>query len=258
MTAPAGDLLYGRNPIVETLKAGRRRVESIRIARGAQIEGSLAQLVTIADEKHVPMENVPRQELDRTGVNHQGVTALASPYPYADLTTILEGCEQAVSGALVLILDMLQDPQNLGTLLRSAEAVSVAGVLIPAHRSASVTPAVVRASAGASEHLLIARQNLAQAMRALKEAQFWIAGLDQAPSAKHYTEVSFTGRMGLVVGNEGTGLRRLVRDSCDFLVQIPMGGQISSLNAAVAGSIVLFTAHEQRNARSIDATPESW
>ncbi len=258
MTTAPGDTLYGRNPIVETLKAGRRSVNAIRIAQGAQIEGTLAQLIDLAGEQDIPVTYVQRQELDRSGVNHQGVLADAGPYPYEDLIAVIKRCEKSPAGALVLILDMLQDPQNLGTLLRSAEAVGVAGVLIPAHRSASVTPAVVRASAGASEHLLIARHNLAQAMRVLKDAQFWIAGLDQGSGAKIYTQASFTGRMALVVGNEGAGLRRLVRESCDFLVHIPMGGHISSLNAAVAGSIVLFTAREQRNSRSIDAAPESW
>jgi len=164
MTTAPGDTLYGRNPIVETLKAGRRSVNAIRIAQGAQIEGTLAQLIDLAGEQDIPVTYVQRQELDRSGVNHQGVLADAGPYPYEDLIAVIKRCEKSPAGALVLILDMLQDPQNLGTLLRSAEAVGVAGVLIPAHRSASVTPAVVRASAGASEHLLIARHNLAQAL----------------------------------------------------------------------------------------------
>ncbi len=247
MTTNGMETLYGRNPIVETLRAGRRRISAIRIAQGAQAEGALAQIIALARQLDIPVEFVPRQDLDRAGINHQGVTAVASPYPYADLDGILEQCDESPESALVLILDMLQDPQNLGTLLRSAEAVGVAGVLIPAHRSASVTPAVVRASAGATEYLHIARQNLAQAMRALKEAQFWIAGLEQGANAQDYARAAYTGRMAIVVGNEGSGLRRLVRESCDFLVEIPMGGRIGSLNAAVAGSIVLYAAHAQRN-----------
>jgi 23S rRNA (guanosine2251-2'-O)-methyltransferase len=246
MTTNPVETLYGRNPIMETLRAGRRRVSALRVAQGAQVEGALAQVIELARKQDLPVNFVPRQELDRTGINHQGVAADASLYPYADLDGILKLCDQSPERALILILDMLQDPQNLGTLLRSAEAVGVAGVIIPAHRSASVTPAVVRASAGATEHLLIARQNLAQAMRMLKQAQFWIAGLEQGPQAKDYSQASYTGRMALVVGNEGAGLRRLVRESCDFLVEIPMRGQIGSLNAAVAGSIVLYAARAQR------------
>ena len=246
MTSSTVETLYGRNPIVEALRAGRRRISALKVAQGAQVEGALAQAIELARKQEIPVDIVPRQELDQAGINHQGVAADTSPYPYVDLDEILELCDRSPERSLILILDMLQDPQNLGTLLRSAEAVGVAGVIIPAHRSASVTPAVVRASAGATEHLFIARQNLAQAMRTLKQAQFWIAGLEHGPQAQDYSQASYAGRMALVVGNEGSGLRRLVRESCDFLVEIPMRGKIGSLNAAVAGSIVLYAAHAQR------------
>jgi 23S rRNA (guanosine2251-2'-O)-methyltransferase len=258
MSSNKGDTLYGRNPVLETLRAGRRQIYSIKLARGVKVEGSLEQLVSIARERDISIAFVHRKELDHSGLNHQGVTAETGPYPYVDLTAIRDRCDRAGQEALVLVLDMLQDPQNLGTLLRSAEAVGVVGVVIPNHRSASVSPAVVSASAGASEYLLIARHNLAQAMVALKEDQFWIAGLDQGSEAQPYTQASFARRTAIVVGNEGAGLRRLVRESCDFLVEIPMDGQISSLNAAVAGSIVLYAARLRRNSASIDGPSKSW
>jgi 23S rRNA (guanosine2251-2'-O)-methyltransferase len=147
----------------------------------------------------------------------------------------------------VLLLDRVQDPQNLGTLLRSAEAVGVHGVVIPTKRSAAVTPAVVSASSGASEYMRLAQHNIAQAIQVLKERGVWVAGLEISQQAQPYHMVDLSGPIAIVVGHEGSGMRRLVKENCDFLVRIPMRGAVESLNAAVAGSIVLFHVWEKRN-----------
>ena len=181
--------------------------------------------------------------LDGAGpVNHQGVVAEAGPYPYLDLDDILPGC-WVPADALYLALDHLQDVQNLGTLLRTAEAMAVTGVVLPGRRAAEVTPAVVNASAGAVEHLRIALlANLVQALERLKRAGVWAVGLDSRPEAIPLGRADLSGPLVLVVGAEGPGLSRLVRERCDWLVSIPMYGQVASLNAAVAGSVALVAA----------------
>ena len=154
----------------------------------------------------------------------------------------------------MLILDVLQDPQNLGTLLRTAEAVGVHGVLLPFRHTATVTPAVVNSSSGATEHLLIVQVNLAQAIQQLKEENIWVIGLDAGPEAQPLNQVSLDGPLALVIGGEGSGMRTLVRKSCDGLMRLPMRGKVESLNAAVAGSVALYFAWQQRgiNPQPID------
>jgi 23S rRNA (guanosine2251-2'-O)-methyltransferase len=174
------------------------------------------------------------------------VALQTSVYPYSDLETIIQVAQDRSEPIFVLLLDLIQDPQNLGTLLRSAKAFGVHGVILPSARSASVTPAVVNASSGATEMLLIAQHNLAQAMDRLKEVGGWMIGLEDSPDAQTPAQINLTGGIGLVIGNEGQGLRRLVRDKCDLLMRLPMQGQIDSLNAAVAGSIALFLARQAR------------
>jgi 23S rRNA (guanosine2251-2'-O)-methyltransferase len=192
------------------------------------------------------VERVPRARLDKIHEHHQGVVAEVSGYSYSDLVDILELANQKSEQAFVLLLDSLNDPQNFGTLLRTAEAVGVHGVIIPLAHTVEVTPAVVNASSGASEHLLIARANLAQAIEALKEAEVWIVGLDQTgaeiePGSRH-----LRGALGLVVGSEGEGIRQLIRSKCDIVLKLPMRGKIESLNAAVAGSVALYLAYLAR------------
>jgi 23S rRNA (guanosine2251-2'-O)-methyltransferase len=150
----------------------------------------------------------------------------------------------------VLILDTLQNPQNLGTLIRTAEAVGVHGVLIPSHRAAEITPAVVSASAGASEHMLVAQANLAQVIDELKAADAWVVGMYEGPESKDPSEVRLDGALAVVVGSEGEGIRPLVRSKCDFLMRLPMQGQIQSLNAAVAGSVALYLVYLARRERT--------
>ena len=195
----------------------------------------------------LPVQHVPRQELDQIDRNHQGVALQAGEYPYADLDDMLVLAAERKQDPFPLILDTLQDPQNLGTLLRTAEAVGVHGVLLPSARTATITPAVVSSSSGACEHLLVGQSNLAQAISALKERDVWVIGLDGGEDAQPAARVDLSGGLALVVGSEGSGMRRLVRERCDVLMRLPMHGRIESLNAAVAGSVSLYLALATRS-----------
>jgi 23S rRNA (guanosine2251-2'-O)-methyltransferase len=263
------DLLYGRHAVAEALRAGRRHIRRIFLAQGVDRTGVLSEIVATARLIGCPVIETPRERLDdAVGGNHQGVVAQAAQYPYVELDSVLEHPErstyseedaQSKDDRLYLALDHLQDVQNLGTLLRTAEAMRVTGVILPGRRSAGVTPAVVNASAGAVEHLKIALvANLVQALEVLKESGAWVAGLDAGPGARALSEADLTGPLVLVVGAEGAGLSRLVRERCDWLVEIPMVGKVESLNAAVAGSVVLVAARQARlQAESHESSSEA-
>jgi 23S rRNA (guanosine2251-2'-O)-methyltransferase len=242
------EILYGRNAVLEALRANRRRCVSITIAEGVQEKGSAEQILATAAEKSLPIKRVPRNQLDTLGaVNHQGIAAQFESYPYADLPDILGLSQTTGEPPFLLLLDSLQDPQNLGTLLRTAEVVGVHGVVIPRHRAAEITPAVCNASAGAVEHLRIAQvTNLVRTMEELKEAGVWIVGVENLPEAEDYHAAKLNMPLALVIGSEGHGLGHLVRQRCDLWIRLPMKGRIQSLNAAVAGSIVLYEAWRQR------------
>jgi len=241
------EFIYGRNPVYETLRARRRDVFRLQVAEGIQDKGRLTEILDLAVKRKIPVERVPRLRLDKLSESHQGVALEASTYPYVGLEDILENAKTRGEPLFVLILDTLQNPQNLGTIIRTAEAVGVHGVLIPTHRAAEITPAVVSASAGASEHMLVAQANLAQAIVELKEANAWVVGLDESPESKTPSEVRLDGALAVVVGSEGEGIRPLVRSKCDFLLRLPMQGKIESLNAAVAGSVALYLAYIARH-----------
>jgi 23S rRNA (guanosine2251-2'-O)-methyltransferase len=241
------EFIYGRNPVYETLRAKRRQVFGLQVAEGAQEKGRLSEILQLAKERKIPVERVPRARLDKLSDSAQGVAAEVDGYPYVNLVDILSRVERSSEPLFVLILDTIQNPQNLGSLIRTAESVGVHGVIIPGHRSAEVTPAVVSASAGASEHMLITQINLAQAMDELKAAGAWIVGLDEDTSSLEPEKVSLTGALAIVVGSEGEGLRPLVKQKCDFIMRLPMRGQIDSLNAAVAGSVALYLAFLARD-----------
>ncbi len=239
--------IYGRNPVYETLRAGRRHLFRLLVAEGVQEKGRLAQILALCTSKRIPLEQVKRARLDALAENHQGVALEASGYPYSNLADILERAERSGEQPLILILDTLQDPQNLGTLLRTAEIVGVHGVLLPLRHTATITPAVVNASSGASEYLLVAQVNLNLGIRHLKEAGVWVYGVENSPEAQLPSQVRLDGSLALVIGNEAEGIRSLVRSTCDALIRLPMRGQIDSYNAAVAGSIALFLAWQARN-----------
>lgn len=238
--------ITGRNPVYEVLRARRRQPFQLKLAQGIQEKGRIEEIKRLCNQRKVPVETVQRSHLDTYGEGHQGIALETNGYPYSSLEDILVLANQKKEAAWILILDLIQDPQNLGTLLRTAEIVGVHGILLPLRQAATVTPAVVNASSGASEHLLIAQENLAQAIAHLKEKDLWIVGLDGAVTSQLPNEIRLDGPLALVVGNEGQGMRALVRDSCDFLLRLPMRGQIESLNAAVAGSIALYLAWQAR------------
>ncbi len=263
------ELLYGRHAVLEALRAGRRRLHRVYLGQGVRSAPIVADILAAARLRGCPVVEAQRQTLDQAGpVNHQGVVAEAAPYPYVDLDTLLSNptlagrapmpatggvgaasadASNQAADLLYLILDHLQDVQNLGTLLRTAEAMAVTGVLLPDRRAAGITPAVVNASAGAVEHLRIALiGNLAQTITRLKAANVWVAGLDASPGAVPLGKADLTGPLALVVGAEGEGLARLVREQCDWLLAIPMYGAVASLNAAVAGSVALVAARQMR------------
>jgi 23S rRNA (guanosine2251-2'-O)-methyltransferase len=210
--------------------------------------GRIGEILELASLHKVKSTHVPRAKLEKLKANHQGVALDVGSYPYSDIVEILERAVHKRESPFILILDSLQDPQNFGALLRTAEAVGVHGVVIPLAHTVEVTPAVVNASSGASEHLLIAQSNLSQGMDALKESDVWIVGLDQqGEPLQDKSNRILQGALGLVVGSEGEGLHELTRRKCDVLLNLPMSGQIESLNAAVAGSIVLYQAYLARN-----------
>lgn len=241
------ELLYGRHAILEALRAGRRRMYRVHLGQDLEAAEIVSDIVAAARRLGCPVQEAPRALLDRVApVNHQGVVAEAGPYPYIDLDDLLA---RAVDpDALYLALDHLQDVQNLATLLRTAEAMAITGVVLPERRAAGITPAVVNASAGAVEHLPIALvNNLVQALTQLKAANVWVVGLDAVPGAVPLAQADLAGRLALVVGAEGTGLARLVRERCDWLLAIPMFGNVASLNAAVAGSVAVVAARQARS-----------
>ena len=240
------EFLYSRNAVYETLHAKRREVFRIQVAEGAQEKGRLDEILQLAKSRRTLVERVPRPRLDKVHQNHQGVVAEVSAYPYSDLLEILDYAKQKDEPPFVLILDSLNDPQNFGSLLRTAEAVGVHGVILPLAHTVEVTPAVVNASSGASEHLRVARWNLSQAIDVLKESELWIVGIDQAGTEIEAGSRHLRGATGLVVGSEGEGIRPLVRSKCDILLKLPMRGQVESLNAAVAGSVALYLTYLTR------------
>lgn len=248
------ETLYGRNGVCESLRAGRRKPYKLILAEGIRQTDVVNQIVSLAERAGVPVSRTERRNLDRLGnVHHQGVALETSEYPYSSPDDILATAQACDRAPLILLLDLLQDPQNAGSLLRTAEAVGVYGVVMQQRRAVGVTPAVVHASAGAVEHLLVAQvTNLVDTIGRLKAHDVWVAGLEALRGAQLYHEADLRGPLALVVGSEGEGLRRLVRERCDFLLQLPMLGQVNSLNASVAGSVVLYEALRQREARAAD------
>ncbi|MDQ5823478.1 MAG: 23S rRNA (guanosine(2251)-2'-O)-methyltransferase RlmB [Chloroflexota bacterium] len=247
--------IYGRHAVEEVLRAGRRKVFRILLSEsGRGSKGSpddpLVRIESEARRLRVSVERVPPARLDaltKVGQHHQGVAAEVSGYPYSTIAEVVALCREAGPGALVLLLDSIQDPQNFGTLLRTAEAVGVTAVVMLERRQVEVTAAVVNASAGAVEHLTVCQtNNLPRAIEALQEAGLWVYALQAEPGAAPYATSDLKGPLGLVVGSEGSGVGRLVRERCDGALQLPMRGKIESLNAAVAGSIVLYEALRQR------------
>ncbi len=229
-----GDLLYGRNAVAEALR-GRRQPYRLFLASGIRNDAKVTAISEMARGATIPVIEIGREVLDKitNGSNHQGVALDASRFPYVET-------DREASG-IMIALDHLQDPQNLGTLLRAAEACGAGLVLIPADRAAEVTPAVVNASAGAVEHLAISRvTNLARELDSHKEQGWWVVGLDQGNDSESLYEADIPMPAILVVGAEGKGISPNVRRRCDVIIRLPMEGKVESLNASTAGAVALF------------------
>ena len=245
-----GEWLFGRNPVEEALAAGRRTASEIVLPPPFPDEDD--QIRRIRDEardRHIVVRTMDRVQLDkltRFG-HHQGVALKTTGYPYVDFDELLRDAQDD-ENSLVVVLDHLEDPQNVGSILRTACAVGVTGVVIPEDRACGITPAAVRASAGGAEHIKVAHVvNLVRAIKDLKDAGLWFTGLDWGEDAKPYTKIDFKGRVGLVVGAEGRGISRLVRENCDFIAELPMPGGFESLNAGVATAVTLYEILRQRS-----------
>lgn len=246
------ELIIGRRAVLETLRARRRSLLRLWIEGdpSQRATGSLAEIQSAANEQGLPLRFIRGglfDKLAREQANAQGVALETGDYPYAQLEECLRRAKASGEPPFLLLLDHLQDPQNLGTLIRTAEAMGVHGIIMPDRRAARVTAAVSNASAGAVEHMLVVQvTNINRTIQDLKEAHVWVAGLDDSDEAQELAHANLSGALALVVGAEGEGISRLARESCDFLVRIPMVGQIDSLNAAVAGSIALYAARQAR------------
>jgi len=240
--------IHGVLPVLEALRSGARRIEKLVIADGVRHE-KVRELIERARSAGIPVRSEPRAALDRltNHQNHQGVVALVAAASYADETKLLE---QITPETIFVLLDGVEDPHNLGAIIRTAECSGASAVIIPERRAASITDIVAKTSAGATEYLSIARvTNLVSFIDQLKKRNVWVVGLDQA-GAMAYTEFDYRGAIALVFGGEGQGLRRLVRERCDAVVGIPMRGRITSLNVSVAVGVVLFEVIRQRKAES--------
>lgn len=243
------DVLIGRNAVTEALRAGRG-INKILLADGDR-EGQVSEITALAKERGIILQFVERSKIESIagGLRHQGVLAYVAPVAYAELEDILAKAEAAGEPPFLLLLDELEDPHNLGALLRTADATGVHGVLIPKRRSVPLTATVAKTSAGAVEYVPVARiGNISQTLKALKEKGFWVAGADMDGSQNYY-EADLTGPLVLVVGSEGKGMGRLTKEQCDFIVKMPMVGKINSLNASVAGSILMYESMRQRLAK---------
>ena len=239
------DVLVGRNAVVEALKAGRG-INKILLAHGDRPH-DIQELVALAKERGVVVQSVERSKIDvlAAGHRHQGVLAYVAPVPYVELEDILARAEAKGEPPFLVLLDELEDPHNLGALLRTADAVGAHGILIPRRRSVPLNATVAKTSAGAVEHVPVARiGNVVQTLKLLKERGCWVVGADM--DGTPYDAADLTGPLVLVVGSEGKGMSRLTKETCDIIVSLPMVGKINSLNASVAGSVLMYAALRQR------------
>jgi len=242
--------LYGLSPVLEALRAGSRPIERIVVAEGAH-ESRLRELLQLARERRIAVRRAPRSELQRlaAGTNHQGVVAFVAAASYADADELLDALTARVGTdepPLAVVLDGVEDPRNLGAIIRTAECAGAHGVFVPERRAAGLTETVAKTAAGALEYVSVARVvNVARLVEDLKERGIWAVGT-AADAGIYYTEWDWTQPAALCLGGEGEGLRRLVRERCDALVRIPLRGRIESLNVSVAAGVILYEAVRQR------------
>ena len=240
------DHVEGRNSVLELLDSGKD-INKIYITKGEK-HGSINKIIQKAKDKKVIIIEKDRRQMDKIAenTNYQGVIAIVPPYEYCDVEDILKVAKERNEIPFILILDGIEDPHNLGSIIRTAETAGVHGIIIPKRRAAQVNSTVNKTSAGAAEYVKIARvNNLNETINYLKEKNIWIYGTD-AQGSSYYDEQDYKGGIGIVIGSEGFGMSRLVRENCDFLIKIPMKGKINSLNASVSAAIVMYEVMKQR------------
>lgn len=233
------ELIIGRNPIMEALKANRE-LNQLFVARGER-SGSIVRLIAMAKDRGIPIKEVDSKKLDFmcSGASHQGVAAFCAAHAYASMDDIFSAAQAKNEAPFIIICDEIEDPHNLGALIRTADAAGAHGVLIPKRRSASLSGIVAKASAGAIEYVPVVRvNNMAAALDSLKEKGVWIYCCDM--DGEDYRKPDYTGAVGLVVGNEGKGVSRLIKEKSDFIVSLPMKGKVNSLNASVAAGVIMY------------------
>lgn len=245
-TEVSEDLLLGRNAVREALKSGRS-INRILIAEGSH-GGSISEIINLAKERHLILQSISTDRLDALcgGQRHQGIVAYAAPVDYVELDDILNLAKDRGEDPFIILLDELEDPHNLGAILRTADAVGAHGILIPKHRSCPLSSIVAKTSAGAVEYVPVARiGNVVQTLDELKKQGLWVAGADM-DGKENYYEANLTGPIVLVIGSEGRGISRLTKEACDFVVKIPMRGKVNSLNASNAAAILAYEILKQR------------
>ena len=244
---PSGNVIVGRNPVTEALKSGRE-IDKLLVSA---TEGSMIKILAQAKEKGIPVMRLEKAALDRLaqGQAHQGVAAYVSPYAYSELEDIFALAEARGEDPLILILDNLEDPHNLGAIMRSAECAGAHGIIIPKRRACGLTEVVAKASAGAIEYMPCVKvTNIAQTIDELKARGLWIAACDMG--GQNYYEAELTGKLAVVIGSEGFGISKLVKEQCDFVVSMPMVGIITSLNASNAAAVLVYEVRRQRDLRA--------
>jgi 23S rRNA (guanosine2251-2'-O)-methyltransferase len=240
------EFIIGRNPVMEALRSGRE-INQIMIGEGSQ-KGSLGKLVQMAKESNVLIKHVPKRKLDQLtdNANHQGVVATVAAYEYSEMDDLFKLAEEKNELPFFIILDEIEDPHNLGSIMRTADAVGAHGIIIPKRRAVGLTAAVAKSSTGAIEYIPVVRvTNIARTMEELKERGLWFVGTD-ADGTHDYREVKYDMGVGLVIGSEGKGMSRLVKEKCDFVVSLPMVGSVTSLNASVAAGLLLYEVFRGR------------
>ena len=240
------DQIEGRNSVIELLESGRD-INKIFIAKGEK-HGSINKIIALAKANKIVLVEVDKTKLNQMAMsdNYQGVIAIVPPFNYCDVKDIVDFAKEKKEPLFILILDGIEDPHNLGSIIRTAETAGVHGIIIPKRRAATVNSTVYKVSSGAAEHVKIARvNNLTETIKYLKDNEVWICGTDM-DAKNYYYEEKFDGPIAIVIGSEGFGISRLVKDNCDFLVKIPMRGKITSLNASVSAGIVMYEVVKQR------------
>lgn len=243
------EFLYGHWAVLECLRARRRKADQLLLGEKTEEKAKVAEIIHTAQARGIPVKRVTRRIMDdlADGANHQGTMLRVTGYPYAEFEDVFTLAEERKERPFVLLLDLLKDPQNVGSLMRVADAVGVHGIIMQDRRGVSVTPSVVNASSGAVEHLQVVQvTNLVATMKELKKSDVWLVGLEAGPEIPALQNANLNMAIGLVMGSEGEGMRRLVRETCDLLMSLPMRGHVASLNVATAGAVALYAAYQAR------------